>query len=320
MYCYLWDEISDPNECKFGERFVKPGQDPATEVLKRVKSSLGVRSDLLKDGRVVIRAIWDVSILAETVGRNRIHGRMDDYLRTSLPRRKNTTGEIHLVPGLEFCIKVNQLLSRFDQPLVDLELSLTQQKVASETVQLFLTTQIILADLCARFGKTVWSAAVATERETELVIIASYIKTVFTSFAKDLTTFEQFSNYVHVDCKEDDYQDTISEALNDGKKVVAYLSLGNGSKRQSRIDFLFSWKNKETMLIVDEADFGAHTEKQSLPLIAAVGKDAKVLIMTGTNSDRAANNWKIDSMLSVTYPELLVEKRFAQKENKALLP
>lgn len=65
------------------------------------------------------------------------------------------------------------------------------------------------------------------------------------------------------------------------------------------------------MLIIDEADFGIHKEDQSQLLTEAFHGDDHVLIMTGTNSDRAVGNWKIDHMVSTTYFELLVQKKEA---------
>ena len=65
------------------------------------------------------------------------------------------------------------------------------------------------------------------------------------------------------------------------------------------------------MLIVDEADFGAHKTGQSLPLQEARKKKDFVLLMTGTNSDRAVSTWDIDFLTAKTYPELLVSKQEA---------
>jgi hypothetical protein len=62
------------------------------------------------------------------------------------------------------------------------------------------------------------------------------------------------------------------------------------------------------LVIVDEADFGVHQVKQSQPLIEARGQDDVVVLMTGTNGDKAASIWPVDHYLSVTYPELLMEK------------
>ena len=49
---------------------------------------------------------------------------------------------------------------------------------------------------------------------------------------------------------------------------------------------------------------------QSLPLVAKIKEhtDVNVIIMTGTNADRAVTHWSIDSIVSVTYPELLIQK------------
>jgi hypothetical protein len=64
------------------------------------------------------------------------------------------------------------------------------------------------------------------------------------------------------------------------------------------------------MLIIDEADFGIHRENQALPLVDESDNVDYILIMTGTNADRAVTHWrKTTSIVSVTYPELLMQKR-----------
>jgi len=85
----------------------------------------------------------------------------------------------------------------------------------------------------------------------------------------------------------------------------------NGSKRQAKIDYLFGLEPKR-MLIIDEADFGVHQKNQSAPLIDARRDDDTVILMTGTNGDKAASIWEVDHYLSVTYPELLMEKKAGQ--------
>ena len=61
-------------------------------------------------------------------------------------------------------------------------------------------------------------------------------------------------------------------------------------------------------MIIDEADFGMHTINQAQPLVEARGENDVVVLMTGTNGDKAASIWPVDHYLSVTYPELLMEK------------
>lgn len=46
MWCYLWEDLTDRDsglaECKFGERFVRAGQNPEEQCHKRIRESLGV--------------------------------------------------------------------------------------------------------------------------------------------------------------------------------------------------------------------------------------------------------------------------------------
>jgi len=310
MFCYLWQE--DDAECKFGERWVLPGQDPEVECRKRIRESVGVRKDKYDSGDIKLLAIWDVTTLATKVGRCYQRARMDDYLRNFIGHRKGATGEIHTLSGNDMKLRVNRLLAKLEQPLPEAKLSTKQYEVASEAIDNFnRDNNVILAALCARFGKTIWRGAVSIEMETQLTVIASYVKTVFTSFATDLTSFQQFAGHEHVDTSDSNYQQKINNAIAEGKKVFAYLSLANGTQRQARIDFLFGL-NVRKMLIVDEADFGAHQIKQAQPLVDQLANIDYTIIMTGTNADRAVTHWPIDSIISVTYPELLIQKKVSE--------
>jgi len=310
MFCYLWQE--DDDECKFGERWVLPGQDPEVECRKRIRESVGVRKDKYDSGDIKLLAIWDVTALATKVGRCYQRARMDDYLRNFIGYRKGATGEIHTLSGNDMKLRVNRLLAKLEQPLPEAKLSTKQYEVASEAIDNFnRDNNVILAALCARFGKTIWSGAVSIEMETQLTVIASYVKTVFTSFATDLTSFQQFAGHEHIDTSDSNYQQKINDAIAEGKKVFAYLSLANGAQRQARIDFLFGL-NVRKMLIVDEADFGAHQIKQAQPLVDQLANIDYTIIMTGTNADRAVTHWPINSIISVTYPELLMQKKVSE--------
>ena len=311
MFCYLWYETSNPNECKFGEKWVQAGLDPLTTCEDRVKQSLGVRKDLWKSNEVKLYKIWDVTEYSKSVDRYRSRSRVDDHIRNQIGFRKGTTGEIHELSYEVMTIKVNKLLSKLNQTLPTAGLSTGQYNMATDMLKYFNEGKnIILAELCARFGKTIFSGAVAMEVESPLTIITSYVKTVFTSFEVDMTSFEQFRGIVHISTEDDNYQEKISKALSEGKKVFTYLSLCPGSKRQDRIDFLFGLDTNR-FLIIDEADFGAHKSGQSQPLIDAIKPQDKALIMTGTEAAKASSTWKIDGMISTTYFELLGHKSLA---------
>lgn len=308
MFCYLWWETDKPNECKFGERWVYSGQDPETEVWRRIKSSVGVRKDLIRDGTIQLAAIWDVSAYAEKIGRCYIHGKVDDAIRPCIGFRKGSTGEVHELSPTEVQTRVNKFLAKLGQPLPSAALSQNQYSAAENVLTAAAEgKRTIVAELCARFGKTIWSGALIRETESPLTIVASYVLTSFASFEKDLCSFDQFKDLVLVDTASEDYQEVIDAALANGKQVAAFLSMCSGTNRQRKIDFLFT-RTVSRLVIIDEADFGVHQPRQSQPLIQARGDDDTVVLMTGTNGDKAASIWPVDHYLSVTYPELLIEK------------
>lgn len=309
MFCYLWWEQSHPGEAKFGERWVKAGEDPVESIKQRVKDSLAVRKDLLKAGEVKIHHWWDVTDLAKKVGRYYKASRMDDYIRPVIGFRKGTTGEVHSLPPDEIKQKVDRYLASIGQPLPKVGLTQWQATAAEDVISaISRNKRYISAELCARFGKTIWAGSLVRELNIPLTVVATYVKTSFASFESDLSGYDQFKDFALVNTDEDDWKQSVDAHLKAKKQVVVFLSLCNGSKRQSRIDYLFN-QNVNRLLIVDEADFGAHKPKQALPLVDAMKSNDVVIHMTGTNADRAVGLWPIDHQLSVVYPELVMEKR-----------
>lgn len=312
MFCYLWHEITDENECKFGERFVKTGQDPMIECRKRIRDSLGVRKDKFDEQTVVVDAIWDVSEWATKVGRNHKGGKMDDFIREQIGFRKGKTGEVHTLNSVDMAYKINELLKKEGQTLPVAGLSQNQYTAAENVIAAIADgKRTIVAELCARFGKTIWSGALIRETGAQLTIVASYVLTSFASFKKDLSSFEQFRNLSLIEAGEEGWEDQIEDALNSDKQVVVFLSMCAGGRRQDKINTLFTYPVNK-LIIVDEADFGVHQGKQSQPLIEARDEQDVVILMTGTNGDKAASIWPVDHYLSVTYPELLLEKYRSQ--------
>lgn len=310
MFCYLWREKTDTDECKFGERWVKAGQDPETEVRQRIKDSVGVRKDKIRDGTIELVAFWDVSELAQKQCPERFkqHGKIDDYIRGFIGFRKNTTGEVHTLAAEDMAYRVNELLKKVGQTLPTAGLSQNQYSAAENVLAAVAEgRRTIVAELCARFGKTIWSGALIRETNAQLTVVASYVLTSFASFKKDLTSFEQFRDLVLVEAGEPSWKLKIDQALSEGRQVVVFLSMCSSNRRQDKIDFLFS-REVSRLVLVDEADFGVHQVKQSQPLIQARDENDVVILMTGTNGDKAASVWPVDHYLSVTYPELLIEK------------
>lgn len=167
----------------------------------------------------------------------------------------------------------------------------------------------ILADLAPRFGKTLWSLALMKELDIDVTIIASYVKTSFSSFKNDIKDYHQFKDIECVDLSGDtQFKKTINHHVNTNKKLIFFVSLCMGEQRNSKLETLFAL-NKSRLLIVDEADYGSHHINQSGILIKHTQKnDDVVILMTGTNSDRVRKHWSIQLTVNCTYLELLIDK------------
>lgn len=306
---YVWQDLDAPEaEQKFGDHFseAKTWVEAEEETRKYIRGTLGRQKHKFDEGRVVIHKIWNVTEYAKIKNRFGKHQKIDDVLREVIPG--HVSADVHRIEVDELITRVNKELIKHKQKLPVCGLAQWAYDTAVDNLEAIREgCRTLVDELCARFGKTIWAGVMILETKTDLTIVASYVLTSFYSFMKDFTSFEQFRNLVLVDTKDEDYKEQINKALKEGKQVVAFLSMCNGSRRGERIKFLFSRKCTR-MLIVDEADFGAHRKGQVLPLSNARKKDDVVILMTGTNADKAAAFWNADHYHCVVYPELLLEK------------
>jgi hypothetical protein len=309
VFIYIFSENPDVDG-KVGETYVPAGEDPLNGVSDRIKEQLTTSHHKWKNGTAGCFGVWDVTDLAIKTGKFReSHIYIDDYIRPHIGHIKPNSREWHDLPVDEIKYRVDKFLYEAGQPLPTASLNVLQ----AEKAELFLDKiiqgkQVLLAEFCARFGKTIWSASIVKEAGIPLTIYSSYVLTAGTSIRNELAGYEQFKDIVFVETSVRNYQSLIDDALTNGKQVVAFLSLCPGSLRQDRIDYLYGL-DVDRLTFIDEADFGAHRSGQAMAMIDAQQPDDVVILMTGTNPDRAASAWKIDFVDTVVYPELLIEKR-----------
>jgi hypothetical protein len=307
--CYVWQDFDAPEaEQKFGDHYSEAEtlESAFEETRKYVRGSLGRQKHKFDEGRVVLHKMWDVTEYAKRKNRFGKHQKVDDVIRPVVGH--HVAADVHRIDADLLIERVNKELIRFGQPLPVAGLAQWQVSSAENVLSAVAEgKRTIVAELCARFGKTIWSGALVRETGAQVTVVASYVLTSFASFRKDLTSFEQFRNLVLVDAGEDNWQDTVTGAVEQGQQAVVFLSMCSGGRRQEKIDFLFGL-DVVRLVVIDEADFGVHRSNQSAPLIEARGEQDVVILMTGTNGDKAASIWPVDHYLSVTYPELLIEK------------
>ncbi len=314
--CYVWEDLDVPAkfgpEQKFGDHY-----SPATtleqaliETEAYARSTLGRQKHKWDNGRIKLHKMWDVTEYAKLKGRFGPHQKVDDVIRPVIGH--HIRADVHKIDADTLIARVNKELIKHNQPLPVAGLAAWQARAARNVLDSVEEGNCtILAELCARFGKTIWSGALVRETDSPLTIVVSYVLTSFSSFEKDLTSFDQFKNLVLVDSADPNYQIIVNDALANKKQVVVFLSMCAGEQRQNRLDYLFNLPY-DRLVIVDEADFGVHKAGQADPLKAARKDNDTVILMTGTNADKAASTWLVDHMLSVVYPELIMEKRSGQ--------
>jgi hypothetical protein len=307
MFTYVWYDKRNPNECKFGEHWVNAGVDPNIDIVNYVRNDQNKRKDLFDDGTIVLEMIWDVTEYSKTKEKFYKGSHVDNLIRKEIGNVKQS--EVHNLTVEVLIEKVNDILREENQPRPDVKLSSAQYGDA-ETVLNGIKEgkRRILAELAARYGKTIWSSAIAVESGIPVVVVSSYVLTSFTSFKNDIRKFQQFQKIEIVDSQVKGYEEKVTKFVEQGKQVMVFVSLYNGDGRSKRVKFLGRLQVQK-MVFVDEADYGAHRKAQFDALQTMVNDDDVLILMTGTNSDRASSEWDIDLMLSTTYFELLVNKK-----------
>lgn len=311
MMVYAWQDLDNTaDETKFGDHMAVGtfDKDPVKDTVKYIKTQFPRRTKHFDTGKVLYQ-VWDITEIAKKNDRFYKGSHIDDVIGESIGRRGTKQGkEFHSLSFEDVKYRVNEYIKKSEQPLPLVGLMPWQYEDGEEILaEIKKGKRTFLAELCARYGKTIWAGALAVESGVRVTVIASYVLTSFTSFANDLNAFEQFRNIELIDSAHPDYKKKIAKALNDGKQIVIFLSMVSGSKRQDRIDHIFGLAHSR-FVFIDEADYGAHRFKQSDPFIKAQQSKDVFVLMTGTNGERACGNWKIDHYIGRTYAELLMEK------------
>ena len=317
MMIYTWnDQDNALGETKEGDHFV-PFDCTFEEAVKHteayIRTQFPRRGRHFDSGRVLFK-VWDVTEFATKFNKCRKGSHIDDLIREACLGHPGTQGrEFHALSFDDANARIDKYLHKMGTPPPIVGLTAWQARSAERVIEeIAAGKRTILAELCARFGKTIWGGVLTRETNANLTVVVSYVLTSFASFEKEFVSFKQFADFVCVDTSDPEYQTIINQALADNKQVVAFLSMCVGTKRQQKIDYLFGLDTNRLVLI-DEADFGVHRAGQAKPLVEARNSDDVIILMTGTNADKAASYWPVDSTISVVYPELIIEKQLTAK-------
>jgi hypothetical protein len=199
---------------------------------------------------------------------------------------------------------------------VDAKLTIWQEEALDKFISLLDEGhQKIMAELAARFGKTLLYLSTFDHLDVQVMVVGSYYLTALSSFKKEVYKYRQFENFVVLDLYSDTFKADFSYNLTQGKKIVVMVSLcgdkNGNSLRNDNARFLSTISDKIT--VIDEADYGAHT-KSCVPFVNMIGKGAPIILTTGTNSERAKGEHdNVDAFFKVTYLDMLMKASMSSK-------
>jgi len=125
----------------------------------------------------------------------------------------------------------------------------------------------LIANLCPRFGKTIWALTlfnrISKKYHNRVMLLPAYWLGVHGSFAGELDSYDDFLDIVEIDVKEEGAAQTAWAAIEQGQRIVIPLSLhGDLTEWKETYGWIATIPNEEIFMFADEGDFGTHTENQ----------------------------------------------------------
>lgn len=144
-------------------------------------------------------------------------------------------------------------------------------------------------ELCARFGKTIWSLALFELSGHQTMIFGAYYLSSFGSIRNEVNKFNQFSHIRTVDTRNENWQEDHATYISQGYKVVVLCSLQATDEGWSKVENFYD-ENDVGLVTLDEVDFGVHTDRSS-SRVSHIIRNSEAVAMSGTNADRMNNNY-----------------------------
>ena len=168
----------------------------------------------------------------------------------------------------------------------------------------------VILDLCARWGKTRTALELmkllSVKVGTNISVMLSYVRTAESSYVKEINKNIQYDNMAVIDpdkfASTNEVVSAIQNAKSIGKHVFYYLALtGKGDASDQfdntcfnrRMKPLLKFKSEKMDFYVDEADYGAKTEKQTKKIQELIKKVnvVRLYLMTGTRACEVEAMW-----------------------------
>jgi len=313
MFVYIWSE--DEHECKFGQRYVNKGENPYDECLKRIRESMGVRKDKFDNNEIVINGIFDITEYCKKVNMFYKKSKVDDHIRKEIGFIKQS--EVHSLSADIFISYLISFLSksettfrptykpRFYQDYINLLFIDKLSKSQNDKIDFVL-------ELAPRFGKTIWTIDVINTLFNDfgykICFLPAYVLTANSSFKKEFYNFNGYSdNMVFVSYNDDKIIDIVKE--NYGKKMIIVETSLHMNEFENKLSFVNEIPTHEKVCVMDESDFGVHTNNCQ-DIIRFINGKLNVY-MSGTGIEKVMNPLENldDNIIRWSYTDMLLVKK-----------
>jgi len=125
----------------------------------------------------------------------------------------------------------------------------------------------IIANLCPRFGKTIWALMlfnrITAEYGNKVMLLPAYWLSVHSSFTEELNRYKDFADIRYIDINDPNAEETAQSYLDQGLRIIVPISLhGDLTEFIAKHQWIADIPNDDIFVFADEGDFGTHTENQ----------------------------------------------------------
>lgn len=176
----------------------------------------------------------------------------------------------------------------------------------------------IAANLCPRFGKTLWALSLFNRLHdtygTRVMLLPAYWLSVHSSFINELTEYDDFLDIVQIDVNDEDAYAKAINAVGAGQRIIIPMSLhGDLEEWKIKHEWIANIPNAQVFSFADEGDYGTHTENQVAKLDYIFTTQAEPVLgakfvrvyASGTNVQRLARcSKRLDGFIHTAYSEM----------------
>lgn len=313
-----------PNQYKIGKADQREGQGSNISALEIAQVRISEQATAATRGEFVIHAALDISHYEgdSTEVESYIHenlakyGNIERLKRTVKSAKSNEVLKEGTTEWFETNLSPAEIIDLVDKLIIKFTNKTGKIKYEARAYQAYIKAlvldqveagkPVIAAELAPRFGKTLWSLdlfnALCDEFGYQYLILPAYVLTAHSSFMNDFKAFSDFNDIKFVSDKDSDFEQQVRN--NESSRMIIAVSLHTSSNSISKYDCLTEIEASKKVAIIDEADFGAHTES-SKNIINYVDASLKILI-TGTAIERAIAGYDVDEVIQWSYTDMLL--------------